>query len=276
MKTRTTVMASVLAMTSMAGIATGEVIQDVMFLHFGNASAPDIEDQERGYRITKKALSNPPGELSVSANTGRFGNVIRAGRKTNQVGTLDSQHVVILPFLMPDLGPGGGFTAAELQVSPNKKDNSPNFHLDLYGLNVATDNISVTTAAYYEDDADPNNTLLQDAFINPDTNAFTNARLRTDDDGDSALLDWLNAMYADGANAGKYVYLRLNPDLTSVPQGDEQTGEYAIRTKNEDTGSNPPFMGIIYSAEAVAIPEPASIMLLAVGGIATLLRRRRM
>ena len=218
----------------------------------------DAGNQTRGYELTPS---------TVDPNQGTF-------IWQFAVGNDSGFRAVVMPFLLPDLGAAGRFETANLTVSPYRKNGSLNFNVDLYGLNTVTDTIAPTTTMYYSGPNVPNNpaypqntsnSLIQASFMNPALPAFNNAILNTSDAGDAALVTWLNEVYDGGANAGKYVYLRMNPDeITGL------VGTYRFLTSNNPAGSAPA-LGITYSA---LIPEPASLGLVGIGSLLVFSRRR--
>ena len=88
--------------------------------------------------------------------------------------------------------------------------------------------------------------------------------IHTDALGDVALTDWLNAVYAGGANAGKYAFLRLNPDGV---EGTLPWSGYQVMTALAGGADEKPALTF-----AIA-PEPATLGLFALG-FGLLLRRR--
>lgn len=243
-------MIAVVALAVTAAGVQAATISDVMYMQSVST--------EKGYIVQAGSSTT-----TVVPNTGTFSWQIMFGYKDSK------STVAVLPFLMPDLGVGGSFTSADLQVSPKyKTDPAPNFNVELYGLNHATDTLTVTTADHYIAGDDPGNHLLQDAFVTPATATYQNAVLHTDNAGDAQLLAWLNAIYDNGNNAGKYVYLRLSPDLTTTPGG-SLSGYFQILTSSNDSATVP--LRIAYTAETV--PEPASVALM-LGGMALLIKCR--
>lgn len=151
----------------------------------------------------------PGGEFFAVLDVGRlpFDDVLR--------------HIVI-PFQLPDLGPGG-FSTAELKLrvyggSLGANGRTP---IQLFGLpDVRPD--SYTLASDVVDGADNHLTrgvLLQSGFLNESTPLDAQVGSGTSGSAAAALGYWLNQAYANGANAGQYVFIRLSPDALDIPEG---------------------------------------------------------
>jgi hypothetical protein len=146
-------------------------------------------------------------------------NFLYVGRKT---GTSVNVAGVLVFQLPSNLGPGG-FKNATLSVRPVKDTNTAttvtlNYHL--YGIPSARDSNAPVASDIHNGTADhrANGTLIQQSYISPSTTLNTatgtnqttdNVRAVTSTDGSINLSNWLTEMYADGANAGKYVFLRV-------------------------------------------------------------------
>jgi len=122
---------------------------------------------------------------------------------------------LVLPFELPNFGAvADPFTFARLGVMSNGYTNAGNTtDIDLYGLSRVSSDPTIQTGDWYNGSApDPTATLIQESFLTPSSrfgwdyrrNNFTNFS------GNAALVDFLNEAYADGANAGHFVFLRLS------------------------------------------------------------------
>lgn len=117
-------------------------------------------------------------------------------------------------FQLPNLGSvANPFTNTSFSFNYVSKEGTvPN--CDLYGLGLR-DTSTVLAADYYgqTSTADPSDaTRLQTSIL---TNATPLGAVGTSTDGNTALLNYLNAQYASGAGIGKFVFLRLN---STVPK----------------------------------------------------------
>ena len=151
----------------------------------------------------------------------------------------------VLPFQLPDFGMvTDPFATADLGVMVFTVGDGPTTtDVDLYGLSRIDANPAIDVADYYAGSAfDPSATLIQESFLTPSSSAgFVGApNNNTDATGDTNLLNFLNAAYAGGANAGNYVFLRLSyggDNYVSVNDGYEITvreaglqGEWPVLT----------------------------------------------
>ncbi len=121
----------------------------------------------------------------------------------------------VFVFRMPDFGETEDpFVEARFSFDYRDKTNSPR-PVDLYGLAprsaptvLATDYFGQTT----DPDPTPGSILLQSNILD---NSTSFGVVSTSSEAGWALVDYLNDVYDNGTNAGKYVFLRLN---TTVPK----------------------------------------------------------
>ena len=144
----------------------------------------------------------------------------------------------VFPFLLPDLGPGSPFTSATLTLELQSIIRGPaTFNGDITGLDRIADLPNIIG-----DDWGSDGTLLQDDFYTPDSVPGVSTT------GDFAA--WLNEQYADGANIGRYVFIRLDTESggDSVVTGNTS---YAIATANHAELQKPTIDFSTATSEAV-------------------------
>lgn len=159
---------------------------------------------------------------------------------------------IVLPFELPNFGAvSDPFLSANLGVQLYQMGSSTFTNVDLYAVRVDADPAISVSDWYNGSTPDPNATLIQAGFLTPSSpgggggegvpNNFTNAA------GDAALLSYLNDAYADGANAGKFVFLRLSYAADGLAVGWDA---YKITTRESGgDGENPV---ITYTTNAVS------------------------
>lgn len=182
----------------------------------------------------------------------------------------------IAPFLLPTLEEGQSFGNANLTFFVTNIDNiaaGSGLSADLYGLDRISASDQVTTADHFEGTPaipfDTSNTLLQDSLLNDTSVTGLNS---TDSSGSQALTDFLNTQYAGGANAGQFVFLRINraEDPTAG------TERFRIATANNTVGDA--FATITFDAvsDVAVVPEPSSAaVLIGLSGLVFARRRKR-
>jgi len=192
-------------------------------------------------------------------------------------GSLDYSMVYV--FQLPVLGANQTITAADF--SPYVLSAGLNNPTDLYGLSYRVLS-TVLASDWYTGTGDPNNTLIQSSFLTQ--NFSFNGRTSTSPAGDAALLNYIKAQYASGAVGGDYIFLRLSTNGTTLLNGSvnfyytadvtfflaSATGQPLSRFQNE-FGPR-----LELTVEDTAVPEPASVVMVAIGvGVAVLVRSRR-
>ena len=173
------------------------------------------------------------------------------------------------------------FTSAEFRVqllSKTGAENSsvgpnpvPNFNLDLYAVRIA-DAPTVLTSDFYAGERDSNAILIMDNFITPDSPIRVSGNpnyITTDNEANERLTAFLNEAYAKGANAGKYIFLRLSPDYTTVT-ADMVNMNYSVLAGDAGNAAERPT--ITYTT---VIPEPMTMGLVPLVGAMMLMPRRR-
>ena len=167
----------------------------------------------------------------------------------------------IFIFQLPDLGlVSNPFATANLSLTFINKTNSTAYNVDLWGLDGSTSSTTTipVNSFFNGSSSDPNYFLIQDDFLVTVTNNTTYTTSGPN------LAAFLNGEYAGGANIGKYVFIRANPDTT--PTG---TNGYNLATADSTTTAFQPVINY------TAIPEPGSTLLLALGFSAVWVTRRR-
>ncbi|HLL90771.1 MAG TPA: PEP-CTERM sorting domain-containing protein [Tepidisphaeraceae bacterium] len=201
------------------------------------------------------------------------GGEARVGQSTETNDANNGRNGVFV-FQLPSLGSQETtFTDAtlSLRLVGTAAAGNGNYTLDLYGLGRRA-TADVLGTDYYEGNTEDatDATRLVDNFITPSTTTGTRSA------SVAALSAYLTAQYADGAGAGQYVFFRLNPDSATVPDqtpGADLRLGYQIATADNATVGNRPVL--TYTADTTPVPEPTSLALLSLGGLA-MVRRRRM
>ena len=132
----------------------------------------------------------------------------------------------IIPFQLPKLPAGKVFDTAKLRfqllaLAPGGKP----ANADLYGIPGVRADPKPLPADYYQGkDPDPKAVLLQAAFLTADSkvrsDGATGPFIEANADAQAALVKFLNDAYANGDNAGKFVFLRISYAVKDIPDGD--------------------------------------------------------
>ncbi len=206
----------------------------------------------------------PRGEITASYDDAEYLTYINDGSLVSDfpggeffavldVGRLPYDDVlrhIVIPFQLPDLGPGG-FSTAELKLrvyggSLGANGRTP---IQLFGLpDVRPD--SYTLGSDVVDGNDNHlsrGVLLQSGFLGESTPLDAQVGSGATGNAAAALAYWLNEAYANGANAGQYVFIRLSPDALNIPEG----YGFGIST-GDDSEENTPRIGYTFDPQGAA------------------------
>jgi len=193
-------------------------------------------------------------------------------------GHYSGSYEPIFVFQLPTLAAGAMFTTASFNATLTQITSgtatAPTFNGDLYGLG-ARAAADVQARDYFVGATDTGATLIQDNFVTPTT------ALGTLSTSSAALLSYLNVQYGGGANAGKYVFVRINPDIQGQYNANPNAGSatvpgYAFASGNATSGQ--PSITFDSGPGVSAAPEPAQMEMLALcafGLLGSIVMRRR-
>lgn len=178
-----------------------------------------------------------------------IGATMRLGASSSFTPALQGSRVVVFVFQLPS--PGAGEQAvvvdADFQFTITTDRTDGAYNIDLYGLGLRESATVLSSDNYAGEFDDSDATLLQDNLIPA---AHPNNGVEAVNHTSTALVDYLNDQYGlDGSGAGKYVFLRLNPD--QVP-GNENTGVDVALPGNSTAK---PQLSVTF------VPEPSVIIL---------------
>jgi hypothetical protein len=185
----------------------------------------------------------------VSGPNGDFFPIVDVGRFSG----LDTLNHIVIPFKLPDLGPGG-FLEAELSVNVIGGENgaSGRIPVQLFAIPGARAD-SFTLDSDIVDGADnalSNGYLLKSGFLNATSPLDAEARSGETGAAANGLGYWLNEAYANGANAGQYVFIRLSPDALSIPEGS------GFGISSADDLGNEPILSYVFNPDGVSGQSP--------------------
>jgi Secretion system C-terminal sorting domain len=166
----------------------------------------------------------------------------------------------IIPFKLPARPSGQLVVSANLKVHVNYGREWISSNVDLYGLpyNAAS---TIYPADHYDGaypDATADVTAIQDDYFtkNVDAGSLDTARFEdTNVNGDTALVNYLNAQYDAGAVEGDYVFLRLNVDDPAT------TGAHYFGVDDGSTANAPTLSISINNALSVDNVEKSTLKL---------------
>lgn len=155
----------------------------------------------------------------------------------------------LMPICLPKLPDGQQFAKVHIraQLVGINNDGGTLANADLWGLGLR-DNAKLLPTDYFQGKHDSKATLLQADFLTPTSKVRTDPNtgpfVETSADGDDALTRYFNDSYAKGANAGKYLFLRVSYDIDAIPDGNSA---YSLLTSGANGDNEPPI--ITYTTE---------------------------
>ncbi len=180
----------------------------------------------------REALSNG-GLRTVNYPTARIGGNGGAG--------VDAAMIYV--FQLPALPTGQRVHDANFAFSLiGRSYYSPGCNADVYGLPFRASS-SVVGGDFYQGayGGDANATPIEDNIM---VATQPSGRITTSATGKTNLADYLTAQYAAGAQAGSYIFVRVNPD------GNAPDGRYwTVATANNETTGNRPVLSIQFGPE---------------------------
>jgi hypothetical protein len=167
-----------------------------------------------------------------------------------------SNHFVV-PFQLPtDLGPGG-FTNVRLHARPAKpstitgtQSGDPNFNVNVFalpGVRSAPTTLSSDVNDGVSNHLSRGTLIMQNWWTPAGPWPAPGTRATTPDTGAPMenLSAWLTDAYSNGMNAGKWVFIRLSPDLLNVT---DERSAYMVNTNNAGNASNRPILTADFSS----------------------------
>ncbi len=210
-------------------------------------------------------VTSDPGDTTIGLNTEGVPGVHWNGATTMIIGDDNAQYgkddvAAVAVFQLPDLG-GEAIESANLACRMTWGKYALSGGVDVYATRYASSkSVIVDDYGWGQPLTTGGGTLIQDDLIVHAGEAQEMATFETDDAADAVLAAWLADAYAGGAVAGDYVFIRFN--------GDAQSANTFNLVSGNHTTEMPPTLTI------TTVPEPATLSVLALGGLAVLCRRR--
>ncbi|MCI2229845.1 T9SS type A sorting domain-containing protein [Polaribacter sp. MSW13] len=220
-----------------------------------NPSGDGIVSKPESYTGTNPWLSGN-GTGSPSELTLKIG-----GSAANGNGVTTS---AILPFQLPERPAGKEVVEANLKVNVHYVREWIDSNIDLYGLPYSANN-TLNPLNHYDDvytSSHDSDVAIQNDYITRIENTGTahtpDREVLSSSEGQTALVNYINAQYDAGAVAGDYIFLRLNIDTPinqSSPTSMPTAAAHYYGISDESTGVNAPLLTIKISESLSVINE---------------------
>ncbi|MCI2229835.1 hypothetical protein MC378_11715 [Polaribacter sp. MSW13] len=127
----------------------------------------------------------------------------------------DDQVVGVMPFALPTIPAGKKIKSAVLKVNVIANNSWVPVEYDVYALTArATSEVFATDFFLGDFDTDANATGVSQGFIK---NGDPLGEYVMDDSSGEALATFMNNQYANGANTGEFIFLRINANRSDMP-----------------------------------------------------------
>ena len=172
----------------------------------------------------------------------------------------DTLFNTVYPFQLPDFGAvDNPFLRVDFRMTTLNQGNGWKYYgIDLYGL-PARDTSTVLGSDFFAGaiaDKPAQDTAIQSYFLYSGDSPPAIGDHHTDATGDSNLRNYLNAQYAGGSGAGKFVFLRLNINQQFTS---DYTGFSTAASEYPGTDSDPL---LTYVAHTVDPPPSTTLMII--------------
>ena len=160
------------------------------------------------------------------------------GRVAAGVGGED-EVVAVMPFQLPDIPVGKEVASAQLKVVTTTNNSWVAVDYDIYAIAERGNATVLATDFFIGDyDTDPNATAIQQGYIQ---NGDAIGEVLMSDTSGTALADYINSRYANGASAGDFMFLRINADRAMPLWAHLQ-----FKSANSDVSGAEPVLVVVY------------------------------
>ena len=166
--------------------------------------------------------------------------------------------VGVMVFQIPNFGEvSNPFISSELEVTIAQKGNQLDFPADLWAVRTADTDSLVLSDWYIGPSSNAPSggeagSIIQESFLDPSSEI---GQVKTSEDANVFLTNYLNAQYDNGNGAGKYVFFRVNKgDQNSFVYG---WNAYVLKSSQaEDGQATAPEIKYTSVVDPIDLPEP--------------------
>ena len=201
---------------------------------------PEPTESETIYGDASDSMVRYRSDTGATEIFGLTDTSLHIGQRTNNGNELFNVGVIV--FQLPEVPPGKEIDEIKLRIAHAGRDgiSSINYDVDLRGIRHNSNNTVLTSD--YADSGE----LLQESIITPDTTPPV--YIETNNAGTTNLTNWIKDLYDNGAEAGDYVFIKLQ--FSEEPDDLNNINSYRILSGDNTENDNKPQLLVEYSGEA--------------------------
>ncbi|MCK5781959.1 MAG: discoidin domain-containing protein [Flavobacteriales bacterium] len=181
---------------------------------------------------TVHSIGAEANDVAISNNNSRQW----VGYQTHRLGTSKTT-CAIIPFKLPNLGAGESVISAEFSSQLIALSGGLDTEIDLYALSYRSSN-TILDSDFYAGANDSSNQLVEKGYF---TNSSSVGKHISNESAKTALLNFINLQYSNGATGGEYIFIRLAQSTSDA----SNYNYWDVASQDNGTVSNRPLLTLL-------------------------------